>query len=162
MDAPATPPPVPDPAPDGRYMGWLAAVKGLTITNALVIILLVVFIFPTYVVYRAINDEKLLDRFLSTYREIASQNVGCTQRIAKARGGPEVWSISTGFAYSGSDRWTVSVHLTHEPTPDQLQSYCATLDLIVDFMRDPDASSPSFPNSDEPIVRQYRRERDEG
>lgn len=147
----------PDPA--GKIGGWLTAVKGLTITNALVIMLLVIVLVPAYLVYRATNDERLLDRFLSNYREISAQQSGCTERIAKQRGGQESWSVSTGFAFQGSDRWVISVWMDHEPSNDQIVSYCETLNLLVDFMRDPDAHSPTFPNSDKPVVKQYPRDR---
>ena len=144
-----------EPPPDPRFSGWLTAIKGLTITNVLVIALLIVVLAPAYLLYRAVNDEKLMDRFLSSYREMASQQSGCTLRVARERGSPNQWGISTGFAYQGSDRWMVSVVLDHEPNADEIQSYCATLYLLIDFMRDPAARSPSFPGTDDPVVRQY-------
>ena len=149
----------PEEPRNGKVLGWLTAVKGLTLTNALVVVMLVVVAIPAYLVYRAVNDEHLLDRFLSHFREIAGQQSTCTLREARAQGGPMTWGISTGFAYSGSDRYLVSVMMNHQPNAGDIESYCATLNLIVDFMRDPDAESPSFPYSDEPVIRQYQRAR---
>jgi hypothetical protein len=129
-----------DPAPpsspqqEGRILGWLNAVKGLTITNALVIFLLVVIAIPAYFAYSAINNEALLDRFLSNYRELSSQNVACVVREAKYRGGNPIWTISTGFAFHGRDRYLIGVALDYEPNNDALQSYCETLKLIADNM----------------------------
>jgi len=115
-------------------LGWLNAVKGLTITNALVIILLVVVAIPAYIAYSAINNEALLDRFLSNYRELSSQNIPCVVREAKYRGGNPIWTISTGFAFHGRDRYLIGVALDYEPNSDALQSYCETLKLIADTM----------------------------
>ena len=127
--------PTPQPPPgDGKVLGWLNAVKGLTLTNVLVIILLAVVAVPIYVIYRALDDEALLDRFMSTYEEISSQQVGCTIRHAQARGGPATWGISTGFAFQGADRYVLSVVLDRQPTDAEMHSYCAALKLIVDNM----------------------------
>jgi hypothetical protein len=129
------PSPAPPPSPqEGRLLGWLSAVKGLTITNALVIGMLVVVAIPAYFVYSAINNEALLDRFLSNYRELSAQNVACVIREAKYRGGNPIWTISTGFAYYGRDRYVVGVTLDYEPNNEALQSYCETLKLIADNM----------------------------
>jgi hypothetical protein len=125
----------PTPPPDlERATGWLSAVKGLTVTNAIVIILLVVAIAPAYVVYRALDDPALLDRFLSSYHVVSSQLSDCTLRTGRQRGEPAVWSISTGFAYEGPSRWVISVLLEREPTMEEQISYCATLEAIVDHM----------------------------
>lgn len=147
----------PGDGPGERASGWLNAVKGLSITNALVIVMLVIVAIPAYFVYRAIDDQKLLDRFLSHYEELSGWQSACTVRTANRVGGPQFWSISTGFAYEGSDRWTLTVMIDHEPNTADVASYCETLTLLVDFMRDPDARSPTFPNSDKPVVRQYPR-----
>lgn len=144
--------------PQGTVAGLISAVKGLTFANALVVVILVAAGIPAYVLYRVINDTALLDRFLGDYREISAQNVGCTIRMAKVRGGAEMWAVTTGFAYQGADRWVVGVVLDKEPRQDLMESYCEALKLIVDYMRDPDnGESPSFPNSREPIVKPYRK-----
>jgi hypothetical protein len=146
-----------EPPPLDRATGWLNAVKGLTISNAVVIIMLALVLIPGYFVWKALNDEKLLDRFLSHFEELSGWQTPCTVRTAKQVGGPEIWGISTGFAYDGNDRWTVGVLMDHMPTRDDVDSYCETLELLVDFMRDPDARSPNFPHSEKPVVKQYPR-----
>ena len=103
----------------------------------LVIFLLLLMVGPAYVLYRAVNDEELLDRFLSSYREIPS-DTGCTIRVVAERGGPERWAISTGFAFAGADSWQVSVVLDHEPEEKEVESHCATLFLIVEKMHSAD------------------------
>ena len=120
------------PPGDGRALGWLNAIKGLTLTNVAVIALLLIVAVPLYVIYKALAIAALLDRLLSTYEEKSSQQYGCTLRHVQARGGPEAWGISTGFAFSGADRWQISVILDHEPTAEDLDGYCATAKLLAD------------------------------
>jgi hypothetical protein len=128
-------PPTSPPSPGG---GWFAGIidasKSLTLTNVLVIAMLVIVAIPAYAVYQALNDPVLLDRFLSSYTEVPNKSTDCTIRKARARGGAWLWSISAGFAFQRSDRWSVSVILPAEPNADDIVSYCATLALIVDKM----------------------------
>lgn len=125
----------PPPPPDSGWLGWLTAIKGLTVANVIVIALLAVIAVPIYVIYRALEDEKLMDRFLSTYEELGNQQSGCTVRHVQARGGPGLWGISTGFAFQGDTRWFVNVALDHAPTNDEIVSFCEALKLIVDQMQ---------------------------
>jgi hypothetical protein len=135
LGQPPPPAPTPPPAPqDGRILSWLNAVKGLSITNVLVIAMLAVVAVPVYVIYRALDDDSLLDRFMSTYEETASQLTGCTLRHVQERGGPDIWGISSGFAFQGDGRWFVSVALSHAPSNDEVVSYCESLKLIADRM----------------------------
>jgi hypothetical protein len=100
----------------------------------LIIALLVIIGVPVYVIWKALDDDKLLDRFMSTYEETASQISGCVLRHVQQRGGPDMWGISSGFAFQGTDRWAVSVILTHEPDAGEIESYCEALKLIADRM----------------------------
>jgi hypothetical protein len=129
------------------------------LTNVLVIILLVIVAAPVWVLWKVINDEKLLDRFMSHYAEYPSQTTSCIVRQIKVRGGPEAFGLSTGFASLGQDRYFLSVVTNHVFTPQEEQSYCETLNLLVDFMHDPEAHSPPFPGTNAPVVRQYERGR---
>lgn len=151
-------PPPSSPATEGRVVALIGAVKGLTFANVGVIVLLVIVAIPAYVTWRAVNDPALLDRFFSHYREISSPHSSCTLRELRIRGGHDSWGISTGFAYQGDTRWMISVALPHEPTTVEIESYCEALNLIIDYMRDPDpqAALPDFPNTDDPIIRKYQ------
>jgi hypothetical protein len=111
-------------------------VKGLSLGNVLVIALLAVIAVPVYVIYRALGDDRLMDRFMSTYEEVSGQQAGCTLRHVKARGGPQLWGISAGFAFAGADRWFVNVVLDHAPSTEEVSSYCESLKLIADRMLD--------------------------
>jgi hypothetical protein len=130
------------PPSEGKYLGWLNAVKGLTVSNVLVIALLAVIAVPVYVIYRALEDEKLMDRFMSTYEELGNQQSGCTVRHVQARGGPALWGISTGFAFQGSDRYFVNVALQRQPTDTEIVSYCEALKLIADKLLTGDGNEP--------------------
>jgi hypothetical protein len=114
--------------------GLLTAVKGLTFTNLMMLAGIVVIAVPAYFIYSLLNDPAVMDRFLSSYSETTDAESGCTLRKVRLRGGPWRWSIATGFAYAGSDRYSVSVILPAEPDADDIASYCATLGLIVDRM----------------------------
>ena len=139
----------------GQIGGVVNIIKGLSLTHVLIIALLVVIALPTYVLWRFVNDASLLNKFTSFYEEIANDKSSCTLRIASQRGVDAFYAISTGFAFQGSDRYTISVLLHRHPDDGELASYCETLNLIVDYMRRPDAKSPTFPNSDEPLIWRY-------
>ena len=124
------------PPPEGRGLAWINAAKSLTLTNVLVIALMAMVIVPVYFVYRALNDPATLDRFMSSYDEYTEEVSGCTVRTVRLRGGPWRWSISSGFAMGGADRYTVSVIVTTEPNAEAVTSYCATLNLIIDKMHE--------------------------
>jgi hypothetical protein len=134
MEQGEEPRPPPPRTGDGKVLSWLNAVKGLSIVNVLVIAMLAIVAVPIYVIYRALDDEKLLDRLLSTYEETSSQMTGCTLRHVQERGGPDLWGISSGFAFAGAERWFISVVLSHEPSNDEIVSFCESLKLIVDGM----------------------------
>ena len=123
-----------EPPPDGRVAGWITAAKGLTISNVLVLAALAAVAIPVYVVYKALGDDKLLDRLMSTYEELDAGQSGCAVRHLQERGGPELWGISSGFAFQGNDRWFVNVVLQRPPTMDEIGVYCDALKLIADRM----------------------------
>jgi hypothetical protein len=128
--------------PTGKLDRLIGAVKGLTLSNAVVIILLVAVAIPAYFVYRALNDQAILDRFVSNYQEAPALGTNCTIRTGHVWGGPQTWSVSTGFAFQGSDRWTVAVLLNREPSKEEVTSYCATLNIIVDDMHGEETGLP--------------------
>jgi hypothetical protein len=84
-----------------------------------------------------LGDPELLDRFKSSYRVIPSDS-GCTIRSAAESGEPEQWSITTGFAFAGTEQYIVGVILDHEPVDEgEVAAACATLSLIVEKMHEP-------------------------
>jgi hypothetical protein len=125
---------VTDQPPEGRAAGLLNAAKTLSLANVLVIFLLALIAAPLYLLYKALSDEKILDRLMSTYEDLGSHG-GCTLRHVQERGGPDLWSISSGFAFQGNERWHVAVILDHEPG-DEMEAFCLSLKLIADAMLD--------------------------
>lgn len=139
----------------GQIGGLVKIVQSISLTQVLVIALLVAIGMPTFIIWRFLNDSSLLNKWTSFYEEISTDKSPCTLRIASQRGAEPFYAVSTGFAYQGSDRWTISVLLGHRPDDGEIASYCETLNLIVDYMRRPNAKSPTYPNSDEPLIWRY-------
>jgi hypothetical protein len=130
-----------NPPPGGRINSLIIAVKGLTFTNILMIALLMIIMVPVYIFYKALNDPAVMDRLLSSYSELSSPS-GCLIREFKPRAGKKLWTVSTGFAYQGSDRWLASVVLDHQPEDEEIESYCASLKLITDSWRNINEAAP--------------------
>lgn len=160
-------PPRPEQVPAGTVGAignLLTAVRGLTISNAVVIVILIAATIPAYFLYKVVNDQALLDRFLSNYEEVdLPHSSSCTLRAAGQRGQPLTWYVSTGFAYHGDDKWSLGVAVPRKPTMDEMQAYCETMLLVVDYMHDPNhlAPSPTFPGTKEPVIRKYKAARED-
>lgn len=147
--------PAPEP-PSGFITSIVNALKGLTIGNALVIVLLATVLVPSYLLYRVITEPELLDRFLSSYKVYGNQVSACTLRKVKQRGEDYTYVINTGFAFEGGSRWSMAVSLNWEPTDEQVRSYCDTLEKLVDHMREPSHPPPTVPGTDQPLVVPYK------
>lgn len=133
----------------GKLERAARVVKGLTLSNVLVIALLAVIAVPVFIIWKATSDDKLLDRLLSTYEEMESRS-GCTIRHVQARGGPDLWGVAAGFSFTGADRWYVNVVLDHKPTEEEIVSYCESLKLIADRMLDRNDGGGHDPAVDQP------------
>ena len=139
--------------------GIVKIIQSMTLTHVLILALLLVILAPTYILWRFVNDASLLNKWTSFYEELSTDKSPCTLRIASVRGSDPTYAISTGFAFQGSDRWTISAVLSRKPDEGDLVSYCEALNRIVDHMRRPEtAKSPTYPNSDEEIIWHYRPE----
>lgn len=119
------------PPPEGRVQGAIRLAQSLTFGNVLVLAALAVVAIPVYTVYRALGDDKLLDRLMSTY-EVIESHQGCAVRHVQERGGPDLWGVSSGFAFQGDARYYINVIVDHMPSDDEVASYCAVLKLIAD------------------------------
>jgi hypothetical protein len=147
------------PPHDGGWIhGLVNSVKGLTLTNIIVILILVVAAIPAYTLYRVLNDETMLYRFLSSYREVPNPipDSNCTLREVSMRGGGDTWGISTNFASLGNDRWQIGVTIGHSPSTEDIETYCAVLNSIIDFMRKPHQDLPVSPGTNEPLIWKYK------
>lgn len=124
----------PTPPPSLPNGGWAALLRGLTPATALAYLLLLCGLVPAFVVYRMVTDPELIDRFLSHYS--VEQTGGSACRIVKARqrGEDYTYAVVTGFAFEGGDRWSIGVTMQRVPTAQEIESNCAVLSAIIDFM----------------------------
>jgi hypothetical protein len=155
---PPPPPPDTQQQPDriGLIGGIAGIIKGFTLKNVAITALLALIILPGFVIWRVMNDASMLNKLTSRYEEYTSDKIPCTLRVASVRGGGDHYSISTGFAFQGSDRYIMGVIMDRKPGEIELQSYCEVLQKIVDHLRRPeDAPSPTFPGTDEPLIWHY-------
>lgn len=121
---------------NGKALRLLDWARSLTVWQVLTIALLACVLVPVFVIYKAVSgNEALLNRLLSTYEEHADQS-GCLVRHVKERGGPDLWSVSTAFAVSGVDRWFLSVITSHQPTTEEIVSYCESAKILADQVMD--------------------------
>jgi hypothetical protein len=128
---------------------WLNHIKGMTLRNVGVILALVVVAIPSFLVYKLATDNKFASVFFSTYSEQAIPATDCFLRIASVSGGREDYRISRPFAYSGRDRWVVSIETPDQPNADQSVALCNLLGSLIAYARDPGNNpSPAFPGTD--------------
>ena len=125
----------PPTEPPGKLERAASVVKNLSLGNVLVVALLAVIAVPVYVIYKAVGDTALMSKLVSSYEELGSKS-GCSLRHFQERGGPDLYGVSSGFGFIGSDRWYVNVILNHKPTEEEVVSYCESLKLIADKMLD--------------------------
>lgn len=139
------------PPGDGRagsVARILETLKGLTFTNALVIICLGLALGPAYLAWRVINDQALLAKIFSSYEERLIPGTDCGMRVASVPGGRPSYYISMSYAFSGNDRWYLGVNTPVEPNEPDAINYCRTLGAIGDYARNPgSAPNPTFPYS---------------
>lgn len=131
---------------------WLHYFKTLSFRNVGVIFALAAVAIPSYLVYRLATDNKFASIFFSTYSETAIPATDCFLRVASVSGGTEDFRISRPFAYSGRDRWVISIETPDEPDANQAVALCNVLGAIIAYARDPGGNpSPVFPGGDTAI-----------
>ena len=142
--------PTPTPASGNGKLGMVArfleVLKSLTLTNALVIVLLGLAVGPAYLAWKVINDDELLAFLFSSFEELPQTDSECGIRRATVRGRGETFFVSHNFAHFGQDRWYVGVNVRVDPEQsDRFDDYCATLTAMTDKMRsvkDPELKYP--------------------
>jgi hypothetical protein len=98
------------------------------------------------------TDKEFASIFFSTYSELPIPATDCFLRVASVSGGREDFRISRPFAYSGRDRWVVSIETPDEPNADQSVALCNLLGSLIAYARDPRSNpSPAFPGTDTKI-----------
>jgi hypothetical protein len=128
---------------------WLGYLKGLTLRNVGVIIALALVLIPGYFAYKLTTDNEFASVFFSTYSEAPIPATDCFMRIASVSGGGNDYRVSRPFAYSGQDRWVISIETPNEPDANQAVALCNMLGAIIAYARDPENHpSPVFPGGD--------------
>jgi len=130
---------------------WLRHIKEMSFSNVGVILALVAIAIPGYLVYRLATDNKFASIFFSTYSEAPIPATDCFMRIASVSGSTEDYRVSRPFAYSGRDRWVISIETPSEPNADQSVALCNILGKVIEYARDRSKPSPVFPGSDTKI-----------
>jgi hypothetical protein len=134
---------------------WLGYLKSLTFRNVGVILALAVVAVPGYLVYRLATDPQFASVFFSTYSEASVPATDCFIRIASVSGGREDYRVSRPFAYSGRDRWVISIETPDEPNADQTVALCNLLGEVIAYARDRSKKSPNFPGGDTPMFPEH-------
>lgn len=137
------------------------AVKGLSLANVLVIILLVVVAVPAYVGWKVTSDPALMALVFNDFAEIPS-TTDCNLFRLKPTGGSTYYAISNQFSERNAESWAVTVRLKFLPDDEAMKAYCGSLEEVIDYLRDPVGQPlPSFPGSSKPIfIRAYHPGKD--
>jgi hypothetical protein len=129
----------------------IEAVKTLTFTNVMVILLFVVGMAPAYLAWRILNDDELRDIVFSSFTSLTVAGLHCSFNVASEIGEEKSWFIAHDFAMAGRDRWYVGVNTLTEPTPEQIEEYCKVLGQLIIYARHRSVDKPLFPG-DEPTI----------
>ena len=121
------------PGPHEFSSGWFSFLKGLTLRNAAAIVILICAFIPAYVVFKLASDPALLDRFLSAYSTEPTSSP-CALIRARERGEDWSFAITTGLAFEGQVRYSISAIMTHEPSKEEQQTTCLILQTLINAM----------------------------
>lgn len=138
--------------PIGIIASVVEVVKGLTLTNVLVILLLIIGMAPAYLAWRILNDEELRDIVFSSFSTLVIAGSDCNVHQASEIGEDKSWFISHNFAFAGHDRWYVGVNILTEPSPSDIKAYCDTLSQTIIYARNRTIPKPAFPNDNERAI----------
>jgi hypothetical protein len=125
----------------------LDSVRTLTLSNVLVIALLVVIAIPAYIGWRVLNDPVLMGVVFSQYREYPTKGE-CALIFAQPAGGTGFFAITNAFAERNNEFWSVAVRIKFHPDDEAIDKYCGTLAALIEYARDPNIEpAPTFPGS---------------
>lgn len=130
----------------------IEALKGLTLTNLLVLLVLVLILAPAYLAWRVVNDPDLRNILFSSFRAIEVEGVDCSYIKASEAGVDPHWLVAKDFAFSGRDRWFIGVNSPEEPSPAEVEAYCRTLSEVIVYARERNGLTPkpTFPGNKTP------------
>lgn len=124
----------------------IGAVKSLTLTNVLVIFLLIIGIAPAYLAWKILNDEALRAVMFSNFRLVPIPGSNCELREASEIGDDLSWFLTHNFALNGQDRWYVGINIPTKPGSDAIAEYCEVLSNLIIYARDRSIEKPDFPH----------------
>lgn len=126
----------------------LVSVKGLTLLNAVVIVMLLFAMFPAYVGWKMLNDTNLLSLVMSQYEELPSET-DCSLAMGQASGASPTYFVRNVFQERANEVWYAAVKIKFKPDDEAMRKYCASLDTVIEYMREPTkAVEPKFPGSE--------------
>lgn len=101
--------------------------KTLTLTNVLIVALLVVVSFPAYVGYRLLNDERLIIQVSSSYEDMRYGLGDCTVYRAQEKGDKSDFIIRYTFRFDRFGSWYVAIRSQKQPSKEEARSACDIL-----------------------------------
>ncbi len=113
------------------FRAGVDAAKSLTLTNVLILALLLAVCFPAYVGYRAVNDERLLIHIASSYEEMRYGIGNCSVFKAHARGDDQEFIIRYVFRMDPQGTWYIAIRSATEPTKEEAANRCKLLEKAV-------------------------------
>jgi hypothetical protein len=113
------------------FQAGVSAIKSLTLTNVLLLGLLIAVCFPAYVGYRILNDEQLLVHVASSYEEMHYGIGNCTVYRAHARGNEPEFIVRYMFRIDNLGRWYLAIKSNAEPTKEDAAKRCNLLERAV-------------------------------
>jgi hypothetical protein len=128
----------------------LDSVKGLSLSNVLVLALLALIAVPAYVGWKVINNPALMSIVFSDFEEIPSVT-DCNLFRAQSSGSAAFWAVTNQFGQRNAESWSIAVRVKFLPDAAAMRDYCASLEAVVSYLRDPTSDLPTFPGSNKVI-----------
>lgn len=130
-------------------------VKGLSLTNVLVIVLLAAIAVPLYVGWKVTSDPTLMAFVFNDFSEIPSVT-DCNLFRLKPTGGTTYYAISNQFSERNAESWAITVRVKFKPDDAAIKDYCSSLEDVIRYLHDPDLPPPTFPGSGKSMIWRER------
>lgn len=117
------------------FRSILEAAKGLTLSNVLIIGLLILISFPAYVAYRVINEERLMNYVASSFEELRFGIGDCGVFRAQIRGEEPEYLVRYTFRFDRLGMWYLAIRGQTEPTKTEAKEKCAALAHTIEESR---------------------------
>lgn len=101
--------------------------KTLTLTNVLIVGLILLVAFPAYVGYRLLNDERLIIQVSSSFEDLRYGIGDCNVFRAQRKGDEADYLIRYNFRYDTLGAWYIAIRSTRKPTKEEAKATCTNL-----------------------------------